>query len=69
MTKEDTSGFYKFDGEYWFFTPNAVYNSDFILLKEEKEKYNYPVNGWYWYPESPKEYIIWKEEMKNENIY
>jgi hypothetical protein len=50
---EDTSGFYKFENDEWFWGPNAVYGPTFTLLKELKDTYAYPVDGWSWYDEQP----------------
>jgi hypothetical protein len=51
---EDTSGFYKQNEEKeWMHAPNFVYAPDYTLLKEEKDTYDYPVDGWSWYDESP----------------
>lgn len=50
---ENKSGFYKLiDGEWWY-APNAVYGPNFTLLKENKDDYNYPVDGWVWFDEQP----------------
>jgi len=38
-------GFYNSDGVY---APNFVYGPGFELLKEHKDTYTYPVNGWVW---------------------
>ncbi len=46
---EDTSGFYKLDGEELLFAPNGVYNQNFTLLREEKDSHTYPVDGWKWF--------------------
>jgi hypothetical protein len=50
---EDTSGFYKFEDNYWLYAPNFVYAPDFTLVKELKDTYTYPVEGWTWYNEQP----------------
>ena len=53
MTEETIdkgAGFYSLDGEGGlFFAPNAVYHKDYSLVKEEKDNYTYPVNGWTWF--------------------
>jgi len=46
-------GFYKFEDGNWQYAPNFVYAPDYILLREKKDTYNYPVNGWSWYDISP----------------
>lgn len=46
---EDTSGFYKLYGDELVIAPNAVYNKDFTLLREEKDTHTYPVDGWEWF--------------------
>lgn len=45
---EDTSGFYKLDGEL-LYGPNFVLNANYELRKETHTKYTYPVDGWYWF--------------------
>jgi hypothetical protein len=51
---EDISGFYKQNeiGE-WEYAPNFVYAPDYTLLREDKDTYTYPVDGWSWYDNSP----------------
>lgn len=51
---EDTSGFYKQNeiGD-WEFAPNFVYAPTYTLLREDKDTYTYPVDGWSWYDTSP----------------
>lgn len=29
--------------------PNFVQGPNFVLVKEEKDTYTYPVEGWYWF--------------------
>ena len=43
----DTSGFYKLDGEL-LYGPNFVYAPAFTLLRELKDTYEYPQDGWIW---------------------
>ena len=45
---EDTSGFYKLDGDL-LYGPNFVLNKDYELRKETYDQNNYPVDGWYWF--------------------
>lgn len=56
---EDTSGFYKFYEGEWYYGPNAVYSLTYSLLKELKDTYTYPVDGWDWYDQAPNEYVMW----------
>lgn len=44
---EDTSGFYKLDGDL-LFGPNFVLNSNYELRRETHEQHTYPIDGWYW---------------------
>lgn len=48
MTDEDTSGFYKLDGAL-LYASNAVYGPDYVLIREDRAEYTYPVHGWYWF--------------------
>lgn len=45
---EDTSGFYKLDGEL-LYGPNFVLNANYELRKETHTQNTYPVDGWYWF--------------------
>jgi hypothetical protein len=57
----ETQGFYKLSEDLsWEYAPNYVYSQDYTLLKELKDTYEYPVDGWTWYEKTPDEYIEWK---------
>jgi hypothetical protein len=45
---ENTSGFYKLDGEL-LYGPNFVLNKDYELRCELYTEYTYPVDGWSWF--------------------
>ena len=45
---EDTSGFYKLDGDL-LFGPNFVLNANYELRRGTQEQHTYPVDGWYWF--------------------
>lgn len=45
---EDTSGFYKLDGDL-LFGPNYVLNANYELRRETRDQNTYPVDGWYWF--------------------
>lgn len=46
---EDSSGFYFCIDCCITFGQNFVETKDFQLFREQKDTYNYPVNGWYWF--------------------
>ena len=48
------SGFYKKceDGN-WLYAENFVYGPGFDLLKELKDTYEYPIDGWVWNDTEP----------------
>ena len=56
-------GFYKFDGENWYYAPNFVYAKDYVLEKDGNRE---ETDGWKWYDTPPKEYLIWKFNNENE---
>jgi hypothetical protein len=61
---EDTSGFYKQNEvAEWMFAPNFVFSADYELTRENKDEHTYPVDGWYWFDESP---VVSEETMPNE---
>lgn len=45
---ENTSGFYKLDGEL-LYGPNFVLNANYELRREYYDQQQYPVDGWYWF--------------------
>jgi hypothetical protein len=45
---DETSGFYKLDGEL-LYAHDTVYGPTFTLMREDRESYIYPVDGWYWF--------------------
>jgi hypothetical protein len=44
-----TSGFYKKDNEELFYAPNIVEGNGFVLVAQDKDQYEYPVDGWVWF--------------------
>lgn len=44
-----SQGFYKYSDGQFYHGPNFVSNSSFEILKENKDDYIYPVEGWYWF--------------------
>lgn len=58
---EDTSGFYKQIGDEWLFAPNFVSAPNYELMREHKDEYKYPVDGWKWFDEQPYENL--KQEI------
>ena len=45
---EDTSGFYKLDGQL-LHAPNFVLNANYELRKQTYTEHTYPTDGWYWF--------------------
>ena len=56
---QNTSGFYKFQNDEWFYGPNKVINLNYELHRELKDTYTYPIDGWNWYDTEPTEYTEW----------
>lgn len=44
-----TEGFYKKQNEELLYGPNIVEGSGYVLLAQEKDAYEYPIDGWYWF--------------------
>jgi hypothetical protein len=53
-----TEGFYKKQNEELLYGPNIVEGSGYVLLAQEKDSYQYPVDGWSWF-ESEEAAIEW----------
>lgn len=47
----DTSGFYRLyqDTNSLLFAPHFVTGPNFEIVRENKDSYSYPVEGWYWF--------------------
>lgn len=42
-------GFYKNDDGSLLYAPNFVNSPTMVLVKEEKDNYTYPIEGWCWF--------------------
>ena len=62
--------FYKNDNNMLLRGENKVISPDFILLKEDKDTYNYPVGGWYWFEsiEEAKVVLNIVEEVEEDEV-
>ena len=65
---ETTAGFYKLEDDNWQYAPNFVDAPNYQLLKENKDSYTYPVDGWEWYDESPIEESFIEEAVIVEDL-
>ena len=61
-----TSGFYKLEGEDLFCAPNSVTSPIVSLVKVEKDSYEYPQDGWYWFNSLNESCSFWDLDV---NIY
>lgn len=59
---ENTSGFYKQDGEI-LYGPNFVLNANYELRKETYQEHTYPVDGWYWFDSKKEAYTFFNVEL------
>lgn len=41
-------GFYKFDTTL-LYGANWILNKEYTLLREHKDQYEFPLDGWYWF--------------------
>lgn len=46
---ENTSGFYRMMDDCIQYAPTFVYAPTYELIKEKKDSYIYPIDGWYWF--------------------
>jgi hypothetical protein len=60
---EDTSGFYKFAEDQWFYGPHFVYSKDYSLERDGNRE---SIDGWEWHDTAPEAYIIWELLQKQE---
>ena len=45
---------------------NSVFNKNFTLLKKDKDTYEYPLEGWYWFDNEKEAIIYFGDEIKSE---
>jgi hypothetical protein len=66
------AGFYKKDGDVLLYGPNGIYTPTFSLLKENKDNYTYPVDGWYWFDDDGSAYsffnLVKPQIEENNNV-
>ena len=55
-------GFYKLDNNQLLYGPNGIYAPTFTLLKENKDEYSYPTDGWYWFDDEDGAYAFFQLE-------
>ena len=62
----ETSGFYKLDGTDLLHGQNCVINAEYALLRERKDEYSYPHDGWMWFDseDQAREYFGIQEDQK-----
>lgn len=42
-------GFYKIQNEEILYAPNIIEGDGYVLITKNKEQYEYPIDGWYWF--------------------
>jgi len=53
--------------EFWSVGINKVENTEYILLIENHEQYEYPIDGWYYHATPPQAYIDWWNSIHPED--
>ena len=44
-----TEGFYKKQNKELFYAPTIIEGNGYVLLAQDKDTYQYPVDGWSWF--------------------
>lgn len=44
-----TAGFYKKQDDAILYAPNIVEGNGYVLAAQDKDQYEYPVDGWFWF--------------------
>ena len=52
-----TAGFYKKQEETLLYAPNIVEGDGYVLIVQDKDQYEYPVDGWFWFESEEEAYI------------
>lgn len=62
----DTSGFYNKDA--MLRAGMFVFGPGFTLLRDEKDSYSYPVNGWYWFDSAEEAAAFFNVNVEDINL-
>jgi hypothetical protein len=64
----EPKGFYKNDGGEVLHGPNFVWGpyGSYHLVKEDKDTYTYPIDGWYWFDSMEEAYTFFGLEIPEE---
>lgn len=44
-----TAGFYKKQEDIILYAPNIVEGDGYVLIAQDKDQYEYPIDGWSWF--------------------
>lgn len=44
-----TAGFYKKQDDELLYAPNIVEANGYVLVAQDKDSYEYPIDGWSWF--------------------
>jgi hypothetical protein len=71
MDTDRGPGFYKYDSDELLHAQNYVLSGNYNLYIEQKDSYQYPIGGWYWFENEAKarEFFNLPPLIINENGY
>lgn len=44
-----TAGFYKKENDTLLYAPNIIEGDGYVLVAQDKDQYEYPIDGWTWF--------------------
>jgi hypothetical protein len=44
-----TAGFYRKENDALLYAPNIVEGEGYVLVAQDKDTYEYPIDGWTWF--------------------
>lgn len=44
-----TAGFYRKENDALLYAPNIVEGDGYVLIAQDKDTYEYPIDGWTWF--------------------
>ena len=56
----NNAGWYKIEDDTLLYGSNIIESSKYLLISEEKDKYNLPIDGWYWFDNEQEARIFFK---------
>jgi hypothetical protein len=60
-----TAGFYKKQSDQLLYAPNIVEGNGYLLVAQDKDQYEYPIDQWFWFESEQDAISFFKDLLKD----